>query len=99
VTYLAPTESPFAGLLGIVLLSPPGEVHRLTPRELEVLGMMVDGCSNQQIARLLVVASRTVAAHVEHILAKLSSPTRTHAAVYAQREGIYVPAPSRPREA
>jgi len=34
----------------------------LTTRELEVLGMMVDGCSNQQIARSLIVTARTVAA-------------------------------------
>jgi DNA-binding CsgD family transcriptional regulator len=96
VTYLAPAESRFSRLQGIVLLSPPGDVHRLTPRELEVLGMMVDGYSNQQIARRLIVTVRTAAAHIEHILAKLASPTRTHAAVHAQREGVYVPPAERP---
>jgi DNA-binding CsgD family transcriptional regulator len=95
VTYLAPTEEPVPGLLGIVMLSPAGAGRGLTPRELEVLGMMVEGQSNQQIAGALVVTLRTVATHVEHILAKLSSPTRTHAAVHAQREGLYVPAISR----
>jgi DNA-binding CsgD family transcriptional regulator len=91
VTVFAPTEAPFPGLLGIVLLSPVGDVHGLTPRELEVLGMIVDGCSNQQIAARLIVTPRTVATHVEHILAKLGCPTRTHAAVHANREGVYVP--------
>ena len=95
VTYLALQEPPFPDLRGIVLLSPMGAAHRLTARELEVLGLIVDGHSNQQIARALVVTARTVAAHVEHILAKLSSPTRTHAAVHAQREGLYVPPPCR----
>jgi DNA-binding NarL/FixJ family response regulator len=52
----------------------------------------VDGCSNQQIARSLAIAARTVAAHVEHILHKLEVPTRTLAAVLAEREGCYVPA-------
>jgi DNA-binding CsgD family transcriptional regulator len=77
---------------GAVLLSPSPDLHGLTPRELEVLGLLVDGCSNQQIARALVVASRTVAAHIEHLLVKLQVPTRTLAAVRADRDGLYVPA-------
>ncbi|MCU1473819.1 helix-turn-helix transcriptional regulator [Amnibacterium sp.] len=91
VSYLTGIGSAFPDLLGIVLLSSVETVHRLTARELEVLGMIVDGFSNHEIARRLVVTTRTVAAHVEHILAKLSSPTRTYAAVRAEREGIYVP--------
>jgi hypothetical protein len=39
----------------------------------------------------LVVARRTLAAHVEHIVAKLSAPMRTHAAVRGDRPGLYVP--------
>jgi DNA-binding NarL/FixJ family response regulator len=54
---------------------------------------LVEGCSNQQIARRLSVAPRTVAAHVEHLLEKLRTPTRTLAAVRAEREGCYVPPP------
>jgi DNA-binding CsgD family transcriptional regulator len=96
VTYLAVTDSPLPDVHGIVLLSSVGAVHGLTSRELEVLGMIVDGCSNQQIAHQLVVTTRTVATHVEHILAKLASPTRTLAAVLAQREGLYVPTPHPP---
>jgi DNA-binding NarL/FixJ family response regulator len=53
--------------------------------------LLIDGCSNQEIARALVVAPRTVAAHLEHILVKLGAPTRTLAAVRAEREGLYVP--------
>ncbi|MGY1706127.1 response regulator transcription factor [Geodermatophilus sp. SYSU D00697] len=77
--------------LGTVVLSPVTDLRGLTPRELEVLGLLVDGCSNQQIARALVVTPRTVAAHLEHILAKLDARTRTLAAVRAEREGLYVP--------
>jgi DNA-binding CsgD family transcriptional regulator len=83
------------GVHGVVVLSPPPDLRGLTGRELEVLGHMLDGSSNDQIARALVVTSRTVATHVEHILLKLSSPSRTHAAVRAQREGLYV-VPSAP---
>ncbi|MGY1783674.1 response regulator transcription factor [Geodermatophilus sp. SYSU D00698] len=91
VTVLAsPSEAP-AIVLGTVVLSPMTDLRGLTPRELEVLGLLVDGCSNQQIARALVVAPRTVAAHLEHVLVKLDAPTRTLAAVRAEREGLYVP--------
>jgi DNA-binding CsgD family transcriptional regulator len=92
VTALAAPGDVPAVLGGVVLLSPAPDLHGLTPRELEVLGLMVDGRSNQEIARTLVVSPRTVAAHVEHLLAKLAAPTRTLAAVRAEREGLYVPA-------
>jgi DNA-binding CsgD family transcriptional regulator len=91
VTVLATPEEAPAGLLGTVVLSEVTDLRGLTPRELEVLGLLMDGCSNQQIARELVVAPRTVAAHLEHILVKLGAPTRTLAAVRAAREGLYVP--------
>jgi DNA-binding CsgD family transcriptional regulator len=91
VSVLASTEDASVRLLGTVVLSPVTHLRGLTPRELEVLGLLIDGCSNQQIAHALVVAPRTVAAHLEHILAKLGAPTRTLAAVRAEREGLYVP--------
>jgi DNA-binding CsgD family transcriptional regulator len=91
VTALSGTEDVPAVLTGMVLLSPAADLRGLTPRELEVLGLLVDGCSNQEIARELVVAQRTVAAHLEHILVKLGAPTRTLAAVRAERRGLYVP--------
>jgi DNA-binding CsgD family transcriptional regulator len=97
VTVLAAPEDVPPGLIGLALLSPATDLHGLTPRELEVLGLLVEGCCNQEIARALVVAPRTVAAHLEHILVKLGAPTRTLAAVRAERDGLYVPAYSRRR--
>lgn len=91
VTVLNSTEEAPANVLGTILLSPVGDLRGLTPRELEVFGLLIDGCSNQQIAAALVVAPRTVAAHLEHILVKLGATTRTLAAVRAEREGLYVP--------
>jgi DNA-binding CsgD family transcriptional regulator len=91
VTALAVPDDVPAFLGAVVLLSPAPDLHGLTPRELEVLGLVVDGYSNQEIARTLVVAPRTVAAHVEHLLVKLDAPTRTLAAVRAERQGLYVP--------
>ena len=89
----APGDVP-SGMTAVVLLSPPPDLRGLTPRELEVLGLLVEGGSNQEIARTLVVARRTVAAHLEHILTKLGTQTRTLAAVRAERDGLYVPAPA-----
>jgi DNA-binding CsgD family transcriptional regulator len=93
VTALATPHEIAAGTTGMVLISPPGNLRGLTPRELEVLGLLIDGRSNHEIAAALVVAPRTAAAHLEHILAKLGAPTRTLAAVRSEREGLYVPAP------
>jgi DNA-binding CsgD family transcriptional regulator len=91
ITALAVTDDVPAALKGVVLLSPAGDLRGLTARELEILGLLIEGCSNREIARRLVVAQRTVAAHLEHILVKFSAPTRTLAAVRAEREGLYVP--------
>jgi DNA-binding CsgD family transcriptional regulator len=92
MTVLAATEVP-AFALGMLLVTPDVDCRGLTPRELQVLGLLVDGRSNQQIARRLAVAPRTIAAHMEHLLHKLEAPTRTLAAVRAEREGCYVPPP------
>jgi DNA-binding CsgD family transcriptional regulator len=75
----------------VVTVSPPGDLHGLTRRELEVLGLLVEGWPNHAIALGLAVTERTVAAHVEHILTKLTVPTRTAAAATALRAGLYVP--------
>lgn len=76
---------------GVLVLSPATHLRGLTPRELEVLGHLVEGCSNLEIARALAVAPRTVAAHIEHILVKLDATSRTLAAVRAERAGLYLP--------
>jgi DNA-binding NarL/FixJ family response regulator len=66
-----------------------GVVHeQLSPRELEVLKFIVEGCSNQQIADKLTISLGTVKTHVYNILNKLSVDRRTEAAVVAMRRGI-----------
>ncbi|MBV9832309.1 MAG: helix-turn-helix transcriptional regulator [Marmoricola sp.] len=92
VTVLSGTDDVPGVWVGTALLSPAEHLRGLTPRELEVLGLLIAGCGNLEIARALVVAPRTIASHVEHILHKLAAPTRTLAAVRAQRAGLYVPA-------
>jgi non-specific serine/threonine protein kinase len=60
----------------------------LSPRELEVLRLIVDGRSNREIGDNLFISTRTVATHVAHILSKLGLDSRAAAAAYAVRNGI-----------
>jgi DNA-binding NarL/FixJ family response regulator len=62
--------------------------EHLTPRELEVLGLLARGRANKAIALDLGVSERTVKTHVSNILGKLNLTDRTQAAVYAVRHGI-----------
>jgi NarL family two-component system response regulator LiaR len=60
----------------------------LTEREVEVIRLMAQGLSNDEIGERLFIAGRTVRTHVSSILAKLHLANRTQAALYAVREGI-----------
>ena len=60
----------------------------LTDREHEVLQLLVNGKSNQEIANILCVTIHTAKAHVSNIIQKLSVDDRTQAAVKALREGL-----------
>ncbi|HEY9627226.1 MAG TPA: response regulator transcription factor [Coleofasciculaceae cyanobacterium] len=60
----------------------------LTERELEVLELIVAGCSNATIAEKLYITVGTVKTHVRNILNKLCADDRTQAAVLALRSGL-----------
>jgi two-component system nitrate/nitrite response regulator NarL len=61
---------------------------QLTPREREVLALLVEGNDNAQIARLLSVSANTVRTHVQSILTKLGVRSRLQAAAFAVRHGV-----------
>ncbi len=60
----------------------------LSPREFEVLNLLVKGQSNQEIADSLVISLATAKTHVRNILNKLAVDDRTQAAVMAMRRGL-----------
>jgi DNA-binding NarL/FixJ family response regulator len=68
------------------MLGPDVPLQGLSPREREVLGMIVEGATNGEIAERLVIATSTVQSHVKRILHKLGVKNRTEAAVrYVRR--------------
>ena len=60
----------------------------LTPREVEVLGLLATGATNREIARALFISARTAGVHVSNILAKLGVTNRTEAATTAHEIGL-----------
>jgi NarL family two-component system response regulator LiaR len=60
----------------------------LTEREVEVLRLVAQGASNQEIAKTLTISERTVGNHIGSILRKLHLANRTQAALYALRRGL-----------
>ena len=63
-------------------------LSELTPREREVLCVLAEGLTNQQIAQRLVLSEHTVHRHVTNILRKLGLPSRTAAAAHAAQAGL-----------
>ena len=66
----------------------PLTVDPLTERELDVLRLIAQGCSNKEIAIKLSVSELTVRTHVSNILGKLHLASRTQAALYSLQKGI-----------
>jgi DNA-binding NarL/FixJ family response regulator len=70
------------------LIAPQRTATSLTPREREILILVAQGGSNQDIADALVISERTARTHVSNMLAKLGLASRTQAALWAIREGL-----------
>ena len=61
---------------------------RLSEKEKKILVLLVEGCSNQQMADRLFLSPETIKTHMRHIMEKLRVSDRTQAAVKAVREGL-----------
>lgn len=67
---------------------PPAGSQALTPREVEVLGMLAEGLPNKQIAPRLGITEHTVKYHIASIFAKLGASSRTEAVTIGARRGL-----------
>ena len=70
-------------------LEAPTTVAALTPREMEVLRLIVEGADNAAIGRALSISPHTVKQYVANIFEKLGVRSRVQAAVYAIRAGLF----------
>ncbi|HEY6345882.1 MAG TPA: response regulator transcription factor [Bryobacteraceae bacterium] len=92
----AALQAAAAGLIAVPAhdsgaLAPPlaeESAEPLTPRELDVLEMLAEGLSNKMIAYRLSISEHTAKFHVNSILAKLNSGTRTEAVMRGVRLGL-----------
>ena len=60
----------------------------LTARELEILQLVLAGCTNKAIAAQICISEKTVEFHLDHIYSKLGVRTRLMAGVWALQQGI-----------
>lgn len=67
---------------------PPPSNQALTPREIEVLGMLAEGLGNKTIAQGLNISEHTVKFHVSSIFTKLNVSSRTEAVTLGARQGL-----------
>lgn len=83
------TERLMQGLSGFKSeFDAPEMVESLSPKELEVLGLMTSGCSNREISDALHKSEGTIKNHVSNLLAKLGVRDRTRAVLIAIEKGI-----------
>jgi DNA-binding NarL/FixJ family response regulator len=76
---------------GTVVTSPEEAPDGLTVREVEVLVLIAEGLSNQEIARRLHVSTATVKTHINNMFAKTGLKDRAQAVRYAFRKGLVTP--------
>jgi DNA-binding NarL/FixJ family response regulator len=88
---IADGGAPLDPIAGSVLLKrnhqQQSEIH-FSPREVEVLKLLAKGLANKQIAANMGITTRTVKAHLTHIFAQLNVSDRTHAALWASKNGF-----------
>jgi DNA-binding CsgD family transcriptional regulator/tetratricopeptide (TPR) repeat protein len=85
---MAPLKELMADLMSSVNHDDSPSPDGLSPREVEVLGLMAGGFTNQEIAERLFISPRTVAQHARNIFQKTGMANRAEATAYAFRHGL-----------
>jgi DNA-binding NarL/FixJ family response regulator len=75
-------------LAGILVSAQSEKIPALTQREREVLRLLADGLSNEEIGKRLFISPETVRTHVRKAMAKLEADTRTQAVAIALRQSL-----------
>jgi DNA-binding CsgD family transcriptional regulator/pimeloyl-ACP methyl ester carboxylesterase len=90
----APARAAVEAIRSFVGIGGPGsaELSILTPREREVLGLVVQGATNAEIAQRLFITVNTVTRHLTHIYAKTGTARRAEAVRYGMQHGLGGPA-------
>ena len=81
-TYLDPTAA------AALITNRREQAHRLTQREREVLRLLADGMTNEQMGAELCISPQTVRTHVQKAMEKLGAQTRVQAVAIALRESL-----------
>jgi DNA-binding NarL/FixJ family response regulator len=77
--------------------APMKTLPSLTPRELEILQLVVAGYTNKAIAAEIYISEKTVEFHLDNIYSKIGVRTRLMAGIWAMRQGLLVETREIPR--
>jgi DNA-binding NarL/FixJ family response regulator len=75
-------------VIGAVIVETPERIPQLLQREREILRLLADGCSNEEVGRRLFIATATVRTYVRRTMEKLDADTRTQAVAVALRQAL-----------
>ena len=70
-------------LMMAAVLAGAAERYSLSLREVEVLALVAEGCTDEDIGDALYIATSTVKSHIKHILLKMTARSRAHAIAIA----------------
>ncbi len=88
VMHLDVFEPLLLGLPSLARSLDGASLQALSPREIEVLGMIAEGLGNKTIARRLGISEHTVKFHIGSIFTKLNASSRTEAVIIGARQGL-----------
>lgn len=81
-------DAPAAQALVVASMQPPVPAFDLTPREMEILTLMVGGATNKKISERLTISPGTTRFHISNILSKMGVSNRTEAAILALQHDL-----------